>query len=368
MPTITKQALPYVRRMILTYWRHGAWHKLLVIMIGFGLVLLGAMYGIARWYMTTTADKPYVYGASFIPAYAESLGLDPQETMDALLNDVGVRHFRLVSYWEQLEATEGQYDFSLLDWQFQKAEATGAKVTLSLGLRQPRWPECHMPQWAAGKPVEQWQPQLEAFMTAVVNRYKASPALDSYQVENEFFLKGFGICEAIPHSMDRQRLVAEYQLVKRLDPHHTAIINRSNNGIGWPVGEPQPDEFGISIYKRAWGNPPGRYVEYPFPAWYYAFVAGWQKLMTGRDMIIHELQTEAWAPNNKFITEVDLAEQNKSFNAERLKKQVAFGRGTGMHEMYLWGAEYWYYRKVHEHDNTVWEIAKDIYHKQHNTQ
>src|SRR5205809_607503 len=81
---------------------------------------------------------------------------------------------------------------------------------------------------ATKEPVSQWQPQLEKYMTAVVNRYKDSPALDSYQVENEFFLKGFGECETIPGSMDRSRLVAEYNLVKRLDPHHTVIVNRSN--------------------------------------------------------------------------------------------------------------------------------------------
>src|SRR5205085_2941333 len=151
-------------------------------------VVLGSMYGIARWYQSTQADKPLVLGTSFIPAYAESLGLDPQQTMQALLDDLGVRHLRLVSYWDQLEPAPGAYDFSLLDWQFAKAEQAGAKVTLSLGLRQPRWPECHLPSWAGNQPQSVWQPQLEAFMSQVVNRYKSSPALDSYQVENEYFL------------------------------------------------------------------------------------------------------------------------------------------------------------------------------------
>jgi len=177
-----------------TYWRAGWWHKTIVVAVILLSVVVGGMYGIARWYIATQASKPLVIGTSFIPAYAESLGLDPQETMDALIDDVGVRHFRLVSYWNQLEPAPGKYDFSLLDWQFAKAEKAGAKVTLSLGLRQPRWPECHMPKWAEGQPQAVWQPQLEAFMTQVVQRYKTSPALDSYQVENEYFLKGCGIC------------------------------------------------------------------------------------------------------------------------------------------------------------------------------
>jgi hypothetical protein len=348
-------------RRLARFWRKNIWHKLMIILAGLFVAWLGMAYGIARWYIATSNDKPLIVGSSFIPAYAESLGLDPRETMDALVSDVGVRHFRLVSYWNQMEPEDGRYDFSQLDWQFEKAEAAGAKVSLSLGLRQPRWPECHMPQWAAQKEVAVWQQDLLDYVAATVNRYKDSPALDSYQVENEFFLKGFGNCEHIPGAIDRERFVAEYDLVKRLDPDHKAIINRSNNALGWPIGDPQPDEFGLSIYKRVWGNPPGRYVEYPFPAWYYGFLAGWQKIMTGRDMMIHELQAEAWGPGSSSLTDISLEEQNKSFNAERFAQRFEFGKATGMREMYLWSGEYWYYRLIKENDTTVWNTAKDIF-------
>lgn len=344
--------------IFLRYWQKNIWSKLLVCTAALLLLCLGAMYGIARWYIASQDHKPLVVGTSFIPAYAQSLGLDPEETMDALIKDVGVRHFRLVSYWDQLEPQPGKYDFSLLDWQFNKAEASGSKVTLALGLRQPRWPECHMPAWAENQPVKEWQPQLEQFIGAVVNRYKNSPALESYQLENEFFLKGFGHCS----NFDRSRLVSEAALVKRLDPDHKLIISRSNNALGTPVGQPRPDEFGISIYKRVWdATLTHRYLEYPFPAWYYAFVAGFQKIVTGKDMIVHELQAEAWPPNGKFMTEVSLEEQNKSFNAERFESRIEFGKATGMREIYLWGSEYWYYRVVHEHDNSLWNVAKEIF-------
>jgi hypothetical protein len=347
------------------YWQRGVRQKIVVIVVGLLLAMLGGTYGIARWYISQSSDKPLVMGASFIPAYAESLGLDAEETMDALIDDVGVRHFRLVSYWNQLEPEEGNYDFSLLDWQFEKAEAADAEVTLSLGLRQPRWPECHMPDWARSKQASEWQPQLEAFMEKVVKRYKDSPALRSYQVENEFFLKGFGECEQIPGAFNRSRLVNEYNLVKRLDPEHPVIVNRSNNAMGWPVGEPTPDEYGISIYKRVWdATLTKRYVEYPFPAWYYGFVAGWQKMMTGKDMIIHELQAESWGPRGRSLADISVDEANKSFNAERFKDRVEFGKATGMREMYLWGAEYWYFRKTIQNDDSLWRVAQDTFKEQ----
>jgi hypothetical protein len=342
-------------RCLARYWRGWWWHKVVVVLVCLVVLALGTMYGIARWYIASERSKPLTVGASFIPAYAQSLGLDPQQTMQALIDDVHVRHFRLVSYWDQMEPQKGQYDFSQLDWQFKKAEAAHAKVSLSLGLRQPRWPECHVPQWALGEPVSQWQPQLESFMTAVVNRYKNSPSLDSYQVENEYFLQGFGQCT----NFDRSRLVSEYNLVKRLDPRHAAIVARSNNAIGLPMGAPKPDEFGISIYKRVWdAGVTHRYLEYPYPAWYYAFLAGLQKMVTGRDMVIHELQAEAWPPNQRSITEISLSEQDKSLDAKRLNDRFKFGQATGMRTMDMWGAEYWYYRLTVKHDPSLWNVAK----------
>jgi hypothetical protein len=295
-------------------------------------------------------------GVSFIPAYAESLGVDPQETMDALVG-IGVKHFRLVSYWNQMEGEPGKYDFSQLDWQFKKAEQANAQVILTVGLRQPRWPECHAPDWVdMTKPRSQWQPQLETFMKKVIDRYKDSPSLYKYQLENEYFLKGFGYCP----NMDRQRLVDEYKLVKQADPDHPVIIGRSNNSLGFPTGQPQPDEFSISVYKRVWdGNFSHRYLEYPQPAWFYGFLAGVQKIFLHKDMMVGELQAEAWPPGGKSMQETSLAEQNKSLSPERLKDRFQYGRATGMREIYLWGAEYWYYRMVKLHDPSLWNVAKD---------
>ena len=62
--------------------------------------------------------------------------------------------------------------------------------------------------------------------------------------------------------------------------------------------------------------------------------------------------------NDKTIPEISLAEQNKSFNPNRLKNTIEFGKATGMKTIYLWGAEYWYYRKVVLHDPSVWNTAK----------
>jgi hypothetical protein len=293
-------------------------------------------------------------GVTFIPQYSRYFGLDPQDTMQAMIDELGVKHFRLVSYWDEIEPTPGQYNFDELDWQFKKANDAGASISLAIGLRQPRWPECHMPTWAAQESKDQWFGDVKTFMGKVIERYKDNPALDSYQLENEFFMTVFGKCP----DFTRDRLVDEYKFVKQQDPKTPVIVSRSNNWIGLPTGDPQPDEFGISVYKRVWDKTfTKRYFEYPLPAWFYASLAGWGEIFTGKDMIIHELQAEAWLPEGFDMRTAPLAEQNKSMNAERLKDRFEYGKATGMRTIYAWGAEWWYYRKVKLGDDSLWKVA-----------
>lgn len=328
--------------------------KIGIWIILFVFLTISCMYGIARWYIATHADQPLRMGVTFIPSYAEHYELDPKETMRAMIDDLGVRQFRLVSYWSQYEKTPDQYDFTELDWQFRYAEAANAKISLAIGLRQPRWPECHMPQWASQMEMKEWLPELKEYMGVVIDRYKDSPALESYQLENEFFLKVFGICP--DHT--RERLIEEYDFVKERDPDHPIIVSRSNNAIGFPIGKPTPDEFGVSIYKRVWDKTfTKRYFEYPLPAWFYAFLAGGGKILTGKDLIVHELQAEPWAPTDTKSS--SLAEQDKSLDAKRLKDRFTYGRATGMRELYLWGAEWWYWRKVKHNDTSTWDVARE---------
>ncbi len=356
--TRSLQVILWPWRWLTRYWCKNIWHKCLVILALIIALAVGTMYGIARWYIWSTEHQPLTLGVSFIPDYAQFLGLNPEQTMEALINDLHVRQFRLTSYWTDIEPTEGSYNFTQLDWEFKDAEAAHAKVTLSIGLRQPRWPECHMPTWASSEPESVWQPQLEAFMSAVINRYKNSPALQSYQLENEYFNPSFGTCT----NYSRSRLVSEYNLVKKLDPSHPVIVSRSNNALGVPLGQPNPDEYGISIYKRVWDSSiTHRYFEYPYPAWFYAFLAGLTKIVDHKDMIVDELQAEPWPPNGETIPQASLAEQNKSMNASILKSRIKYGEATGMRTIDLWGAEYWYYRDVILHDPSVWNEAKQIF-------
>ncbi len=355
--SITKPAVAAIRRYLGFLGHKSFWKRTALVAAAFLIVMTGTMYGIALWYQHKQAGKPYDLGVTFIPSYASYLGVEPHETLDAIISDLGVRQFRFTSYWNQIEPTRGTYDFSTLDWQMAAAEKAGASVSLAIGLRQPRWPECHAPDWIdTSMPTPNWQPALEKYMQAVIERYKDSPSISSYQLENEFF-NTFGDCK----NFDRARLSDELALVHRLDPAHPVIISRSNNYAGLPVREPLPDIHGISLYRRVYSPWVKGYFNYPFPSWYYAFLAGAQQITSGKPSVIHELQAEPWPKNGQGITDTSLEEQNKTFNATQLQTNVDFAKQTGIRHIDMWGAEYWYYRWQVLGDKSAWTTAQTIF-------
>lgn len=347
----------FAKRLLGLAWLNRNWfERFFVGLLAAFMLLVTVSYSIGYWYQQRHKDEPLIIGTTFIPRYARFFDLDPKETLHDTLYDLGIKRLRLVSYWKEIEREPGQYDFTDLDWQFAMAEEAGAEVSLSIGLRQPRWPECHEPKWAQNMPKEQWYPKLKQYMAAVIDRYKDSSALKSYQLENEYFMTVFGECS----DFERERLVDEFNFVKQQDPSRPITITRSNNWGGWPIGEPTPDVFGVAVYKRVFDyTVTNRYFEYPYPSWFYASLAGAGELASGKPLIIHELQMEPWMPENYHINHLsDIPEQNKSMNAERLKDRFRYAEDTGLRTIDTWGVEWWYWRKVKANDPTVWDTAR----------
>src|SRR5258708_439430 len=99
-----KHIIKSVLRGPINYWRRGSWfRKTWLTLITVLVVSLGGMYGIARWYIAKHSHETLQMGVTFSPDYARALGLDPKPTMQAMVSDLGVRRFRLVSYWNDIE-------------------------------------------------------------------------------------------------------------------------------------------------------------------------------------------------------------------------------------------------------------------------
>ncbi len=334
---------------------HKHFRKIVVVLTTLTLLLL------LFWQATATLNavkadhtQPVKYGTTFTPSQAAALGLDWKETYNALLTDLNIKRFRLVSFWNVIEPAPGQYDFSELDYEIAQAKAHNAEVTLSVGLRQPRYPECHAPDWAQKLDKSQHDAALLTFVTQVVNHYKNNSTVTSWQLENEALNTVFGVCA----KYDRNLLVKEFNTVKGLDPSRPVVMSVSNE-YGLPLGQPRPDQFSLSVYRIVWDTTfTHNYFFYPFTPQFHGLRAGIIERLLHRSVIIGELQAEPWGKG--WIGDMSLAEQNKSMDADKLKKIVQYARDTGLNTMDLWGSEWWYWRLKHG-DPSVWQAAKEIY-------
>jgi hypothetical protein len=298
------------------------------------------------------------YGVSFSYKYAQELGVDWKANYAALLDDLQIRNFRLMSYWDLHEGERGKFDFSTLDYQMDEAAKRGAKVSLSIGLRQPRWPECHQPGWAEALTEEttEWRQALYAYIEVVVTRYKTHPALLSYQLENEAVNNWFGTCKG---AAPRDRLFEEVALVKKLDQSHPLWMSLSDQH-GFPLKIPRPDAFGFSVYRTVYSTqlpkPFQFYVTYPTPIWYHRARKALIENTIKEPIFIHELQIEPWCP--QATVNCSPEEQDKSMSTRQIHKNFDFARKIGAEDIYTWGGEWWYWRMTKFNDPTPWETVR----------
>jgi hypothetical protein len=295
------------------------------------------------------------YGVSFSIKYAQELGNDWKANFIALLDDMQVKRLRLMSYWDRIEKTPGNYDFSELDWQFTEAAKRGANVSLAIGLRQPRWPECHRPDWAKSLAKPEQNKELMKFIEATVKHYKNNPSLVNYQLENEALNGWFGECRS--SDIERDRVIQEFDMVKKLDSAHPIYMALSDQH-GLPLGKPVPDKYGFSVYRIVYSNqlPIHFYLTYPTPTTYHRIRAWLIKVIQHREVFVHELQLEPWGP--QATENLTIEQQNRSMDNQQMKFNLDFTKRIGSPEIYVWGAEWWYWRINHFNDPGPWNTFK----------
>lgn len=294
------------------------------------------------------------FGISFSLKQCRNFDLDWQPVLHSLIHDLGVKQFRLMSYWDEHETTRGNYDFATLAKQLKIIQAAGGEVSLCLGVRQPRWPENHWPNWAWRLPKPERDTALMRYLDATVAFAKEWPCITSYQLENEALLTNFGTRP----DTDRRRLRAEFKLVKHLDPTRAVAMSTSTSW-GIPIRRPIPDYVGFSYYQVLYHD--GKYRLSFHRPWLDRIRAALIRLIHRKQSFIHELQAEPWGPKN--IWEMDLPEQYKSMSLAQLQSNIRQAEATGLYPIYLWGAEWWYWLKsknrAPEHWNAVQKLYRD---------
>ncbi|MGK2848596.1 MAG: hypothetical protein ACSLEX_00810 [Minisyncoccota bacterium] len=294
-------------------------------------------------------------GMTFSYRYAESLGLDWQETYLALLDDMGVKKMRLPVYWDLTEKSRGQYDWTALDWQIARAEERQVEVILTIGQRVPRWPECHIPEWANGD-EKMRQTALLHFMVQTIERYKGVSAITVWQVENEPFLVHFGICPPL----DTAFLEHEVALVKNLDSTRPVLLTDSGELSWWVSAAKRGDMFGTTLYRHIWSPHIGGYFTYPIGPNFFRAKALLVRILTKQEhLVVIELQAEPWASG--WVADASLEEQFRTMDEHKLRENVEYAKRVGFPEMYLWGGEWWYWMKTKKDYPALWETGQELF-------
>lgn len=306
------------------------------------------------YFFVGKAPKPskIYWGVTFSKKQAELLGLDWKKTYLQILDDLNVKEMRLVCYWDEIEPQKGVFNFQDMDFQIREAEKRGAKVTLVIGQKVPRWPECFLPDWAEKLSKEKREEELLFYLKKVVNRYKNSPAIWSWQIENEPFFP-FGECP----KFDRKFFRKEVSLVKSLD-RRPVVISASGTRF-WLSPATYGDEVSFSLYRRAYFKELRREIKYFFPPVFYYRKACLVKKIYGKYVFCSELQAEPWG--SSLISDLPLREQMRLMNLKQFNDNIEFARETGIDRFYLWGVEWWYYLKEKEGIPQYWEEARKLF-------
>jgi hypothetical protein len=309
-------------------------------------------------FLLAQKQKPehIIYGMSFNTFYATDLGLPWKEVYEAILTDLKVKHLRLAAHWPMVEPKREQFDFTALDYQIRRAGEEHADVILAVGRRLPRWPECHVPDWAKDLSWEEQKNEIRTYLTAVVNRYKDDSTIAYWQVENEPYLEVF----AKDHCgvLDEDFLKEEIALVHQLDPSRKVLLTDSGNLGTWVGAYKNGDLFGTSVYIHFWNPELGQFRTI-IPAWWYRVKEHALALLYGKkETMLIELSAEPWLLEP--ITDVDIETQFSRMDLTKFNDILSYAEATRYEKQYLWGAEWWYWLKQRGHSE-MWDRGKELF-------
>ncbi|TMB79194.1 MAG: hypothetical protein E6J46_04365 [Chloroflexi bacterium] len=326
------------------------------------VVVIAAALALGSEVWPHDAPAPPLAGFSFSPLISEYADRDPIQDLKQLLAATEPDLVRLPIYWESVGTNRGQLDFSSVDalldviGEHNQRSRHQTRVVLTLGARNFLFPELHEPAWAGLRQ----QPFLDEAQSGIdyrdyfetsITRYRDSPLLYAWQVENEP-LDYVGNDFTGEDRISPAQLAWEVDAVHRLDPDHKAVLT-TYNGLNTtvdmvqismpqllqpfgPNGHPSEilnsaDALGLDLYIDG-PNIPFRHltsIELR-TQWKQQAVAFWadRAKTAGKELWIAEMQAQPWHDSNTF-TPADLVASAVDYRQER--PQVVL----------MWGVETW---------------------------
>ena len=324
------------------------------------LIVLALALGSEIW---PQKPAPPLVGFSFSPLASEQARSDPRADLAELLDATHADVVRLPVYWELVQPTPDRLDFSSVDElldvivEHNQTSSNQVRVVLTVGARNFLFPELHQPAWAG--PRE--QPYIDAvqsgtaygtYFDASITRYRSSPLLYAWQVENEPLDKVVNAYTGYDVISDN-RLAWEVAEVHRLDPGRRVVITSFNalNStldivqvytpqllflVGGPSGHPNEalaagDAFGLDIYLDGPYIPWRSFTTIALRSqWKQQSIAFWagRAHAQGKEMWLTEMQAQPWGATHTF-TPADLRASAVDY------------RQAPLDVVLLWGVETW---------------------------
>ncbi|MFA4954358.1 MAG: hypothetical protein WC641_03545 [Patescibacteria group bacterium] len=322
--------------------------KFILALAGFCLVAVLAFLFVG--WPKKTADV--TYGASFSRPYAEELGLDPNKVLTAALTELNIKRFRIPAYFKLVEPERGKWDFAALDEQVKLIRGGGGQIILAVGEKLPRWPECWGPDWWKKLPREEQRQETLRYIEAVVTRYRESPAIMAWQIENEPHF-AYGDCPAPEMLFIRQ----ETNFVRGLDPKHEILTTDSGELSSWLTLGVFVDRLGVSVY-RVVRNPlfGNANLHYWFlPPYFYARKALLLRPFGVKSIYVSEFQMEPWS--NKPLNETPIQDQLGAMDLKQMRSNFSFAERMGIKAVDFWGLEWWAWMKEKGGHPEFWDEA-----------
>lgn len=321
------------------------------LLITLSVIIVLSAISMTRFWWVQRAEQE-VIGVSFSQVQAERFGSNWRDNYTSLMDELGFRHLRVAAYWDRIEPEPDKYDFSEIDYMIDEAKQRGAKLTLVIGQKSIRVPECYYPAWLDKNNPQVVSEQANKMIQAVAERYKDEATIETWQLENEFLLRSFGDCPA--QNLTREALIKELDTLKSIDSSRPIVLTQSDQ-IGFPILGPFGDIYGFSMYRYVWS--PIGYYRYPQSGlynWWKASIISWYASQKTK---VHELQAEPWGKvGNENLSYED---STQTMNPLQLINNLEYARQTQIKRIDLWGSEWWYATRNAGHPE-MWETVKNL--------
>lgn len=319
------------------------------------------------------ATRPPILGTTFSPLQCYYLELDYQETFRRICA-LGFNRIRLCAYWHEIERQPNQFDFAVLDWLLDSCDRYGIDVVLAVGMKVPRWPEFHFPDWLkAQHNIQGRQEPIDTdgaiagltlrFIEKVVAHTRLAAPIKYWQVENEPFTR-LDITAGRYLSLGFvQREVSLVRTLARADQKialtGSIALPRADNSEDDRAFQDclrLADAVGLNVYTKV-PIGPMFYLE-PKPI-FWQKLQQWQQTLVeqGKEDWIAEAQSEPWEHNQ-------LVAMNKldhpSSSPRQMTRLVSSLSRIGYSTIFLWGCEYWYWQKKRGRNLWWWSVEQMI--------